>query len=90
MGAYLQALTGAVTFHADITIAVAALAGLEIPACFGGVVSRPPVGWEEPAGVACLALAFVEDRMVRADVTEFYVPELAPVRLELEILSPKL
>jgi hypothetical protein len=89
MGADLQALSGTVTFHADIPVAVAALAGLEIPACFGGVVRRPPVRREQPAGVACLALARIEDRMVRPDVAQFDVPELTPVGLELEILAPK-
>lgn len=85
----LQALSGAVTLHADITITVAALAGLEIPACLGGVVCRPPVGRQQSAWMACLALARIEDGMIRPDVAQFNVPELTPVGLELEILSPE-
>jgi hypothetical protein len=87
MGTDLQALAGTVTLHADISIAVAALAGLKISACLGGVVRRPSVRRQKSSGVAGLALARVEECMIRPDVAQFNVPELTAVGLELEILS---
>jgi hypothetical protein len=90
VGAYLQSLAGAVAFHANVAVAVAALAGLEVSSGLYCMIRGPLVGGEKAPRMAGLALCGSEEGMVRTDVAQFYVPELSPVGLELEILAAEL
>lgn len=75
--------------NADITIIMAGLACLQIPAGFAGVFSRPLVRGHNASGMAGLALGSVEIIMSRSGGSQFDIAELATVRLELDAVSWK-
>jgi hypothetical protein len=76
-----------VTLQADITVAVARLAGLQVPSGLDSVVGRPSVAGEEATGMAGLTLLWSENGMVWTYITQFDVAELLPVRLKLEVVA---
>jgi hypothetical protein len=63
-----QSLLGAVARLADIAVAVARLAGLQIAPSFDCMVARPFVRRKQSAGVARLALRWIENGVVRANI----------------------
>jgi len=87
MGVDLQARACAMTFDADVALAVACLTGAQISPCLDRMIPRPPVSREQTAGMACPALGLRETGVVGTDAGKRDVSELPPVGLKLQVVA---
>ena len=85
MRVYLQACSGAMTGHANVSVAVAGTAGLQVPPRLGCMIRRPLMARKDSATVARLALGGVEYGMIGPDVAKLDIAELPPMGLKLEV-----
>ena len=89
MGIDQESPPGAVAGHTDLAVAMACLAGLQVPARLPGMVRGPDVLGKPPSRMAGLALAGIEGRMERAPGRDRQVGPPFAVRKDHEIFTPE-
>jgi hypothetical protein len=91
MGIDLQTRARTVASNADVALAVAGLAGTQIAPRLDGMIAGPDImAGQHTIGMAIPAVGFRETGVVGSYAGERNIPELPPVRLELQVGALKL